>query len=810
VATLKALERDQRQRPHLSTLVLLADALGLDRADRDALLGSVLTAERVERPSAAGGSPRLRLVEPADEPPAVPAVRLPSWLTSFVGREAEVETVRMLLDPSTSDVRLLTLIGPGGVGKTRLAAKAAADLSHAYPQGVVFVDLASLSDPHLVPATIARALGLGESSGQGARDLLLDYLRPCRALLVLDTFEHLREAVPQLADLLQACSQLALLITSRNALHLRAERRVQVAPLATPPVDSASVEVVSASPAVRLFVDRAQAVAPDFMVDSANAVTVARVCRRLDGMPLAIELAAARAGLLEPAALLQRLERRLALLTRGAADLPERQQTLRHTLAWSHALLESGKQALFRRLAVFSGGWTLDAVESVCMRDATPSEDVVDALGVLVDNSLIYKTLGPDEEPRFAMLDIVREYAEEQLIDSGEADATRRRHAAFYLETAERAAPELRGANQAVWLQRMEHEHANVGAALDWLIERHELADEALRLATAATWFWLRRGYLTDAQRLIRLLNATKGQGSAVRAAALIAAARLASTMGNWIAQARFNAESMRLFRELGDSEGTALAVTDLGVAYWEQGRLDEAEVHLDEGLRLFRTLGDSVGIATAVLPLACVCRDRGDLDVARPLFAEALTLRNAAHDQLGAAHVLNHLGWLELYAGRVDVAHRVAEESLTIRLAFGLPQAAGMSETLLGQIALAKGERSVAGACFSRSLAAQHGFGNVWAIAIALEGVAALLAQAQPGQAVRLAAAADALRRSIGRPLPPIEHTLLARWLAPALRTLSPEDAERARVAGSALSEAQAIEEAHGLLAALASSQSG
>jgi predicted ATPase/transcriptional regulator with XRE-family HTH domain len=791
VATLKALERDQRQRPHLNTLVLLADALGLEPADRDALLDSSQSRERTSIPPDSTSTTVEQPSERSVEPHTIPTEPLPGWLTSFVGREVEVETLHTLLDPLVSGVRLLTLIGPGGVGKTRLAVRAAADLTHAYTDGVAFVDLAPLSDARLVSATLARALGLQETSGRSARDLLVQHLRPRQVLLVLDTFEHLMGAVPLVAELLQECPQLALLTTSRTALQLRAERRLRIAPLGVPAAGQVSVQQVVASPSVRLFVERAHAVAPEFVLDSTNAGAVAEVCRRLDGIPLAIELAAARAALLQPAALLQRLERRLPLLTRGAADLPERQQTLRQTLVWSHALLGSSEQVLFRRLAVFADGATLDAVDAVAML-----EDVLEPLAALVDDSLIFKTLDADHEPCFGMLDSVREFAEERLAESDEVEATRRRHAAYFLEQAERSVAQLRGPDQLVWLERMEHDHANLRAAIDWLTEQNDL-ELALRLASATTWFWLRRAYFTDAQRLFSLLSATEGQSGRPRASGLIAAGRLAALIGDWDAQSRYNAEALRLFSELDDPLGIAGAVTDVGIAYWEQGRLEQAEIHLQEGLRRVRALGGAARIANTLLPLASVFRDKGDFATARPLFTEALTLCRAAGDDVGAAHALNNLGWLELYAGQLDAARMLAEQSLAVRRANALPYAAAVSLTLLGKVALMDGDLELANARFSESLPLLRDSAYTWGIALTLEGVAGLVSAEQPEQALRLAAAAEALRLSIGRPVPPAEQPLLAHWLAPAGRAASAECAARAQTEGAALTETQALDQA-------------
>ena len=408
--------------------------------------------------------------------------------------------------------------------------------------------------------------GCANRAGGAPRELLLEYLEPRQVLLVLDNLEQLVGASALLGEVLQECPRVALLMTSRTALGLRAERRFNLQPLPTPDAKRATASEVAASAAVRLFVQRAQAVASGLELGPGNSDAIAALCRRLDGMPLAIELAAARSALLQSAAMLQRLERGLALLTHGAPDLPERQQTLRQTLAWSYGLLGAAEQALFRHLAVFAGGCALEAVEAVCMPGDAPSGDVLDRLEARVDSSLIYQVVDAGVETRFGMLETVRDYAAERLADNGERAATRRSHASFYLGLAERAVPELAGPKQAAWLERLEQDHANLRLALDWLSEQDAL-EPALRLATAATWYRLNRGYFTDAGRLPRLLSATKGQYGAVRAAALLAAARLASTQGDYAAQARYDHESLRLFEEVGDSAGVAAAVTDLAWA---------------------------------------------------------------------------------------------------------------------------------------------------------------------------------------------------------------------------------------------------
>ncbi|CAA9576383.1 MAG: Transcriptional regulator, AfsR family, partial [uncultured Thermomicrobiales bacterium] len=452
---------------------------------------------------------------------------LPMQPTPFLGREREVAEVTGLL--RRGEARLLTLAGPGGVGKTHLALAAAAELLDAFPDGAWFVDLAPLADPALVPTAVATALGLREAGGRPPADAAANHLRDKAALLVLDNWEHLLGAAPFVADLLAACPRLAVLATSRAPLRLRGEREHPVGPLALadPAADAAAL---AGSEAVALFVERARAVKPGFALDETNAVAVAGIVRRLDGLPLAIELAAARVRVLAPPALLARLDRALPLLTSGPRDAPARQRTLRDAIAWSHGLLSPDERDLFRRLAVFVGGFTLEATEAVA--DLGGELDALGGLEGLAEDSLLRPAEGPGGEPRFTMLATVREFAREQLEASGEAAVAHGRHAAFFTVLAESAAPELTGPDQGAWLARLEAEHDNLRAALVWA-EGHE-PESCLRLAGALWRFWYARGHLAEGlRRLEAAVARADGRPADACARALLGAGVLADLQGD-------------------------------------------------------------------------------------------------------------------------------------------------------------------------------------------------------------------------------------------------------------------------------------
>jgi predicted ATPase len=577
----------------------------------------------------------------------------------LIGREREVREVTGLL--ARSDVRVLTLTGTGGTGKTRLAVEIAYRLVDHFADGVLFIGLAPLQDPDLVLTTAAKALGVPATSVVTPERDLGRHLQNRELLLVFDNFEHVLDAAPSLADIVATAPGVKLLVTSRAPLRLSAERVYPVSPLEIPE-SGEDFELLVRRPSVALFAARAQAVRPDFAITPANASAVADLCAGLDGLPLAIELAATRIGALPPAALRQRLDHPLKLLVGGARDAPARHRTLRATIDWSYELLDPAEQRLFVRLAAFSGGCTIGAAARICTEDG----EVVDGLASLTDNGLL-RPEGTDEEPRFSMLETIREYALERLEVSGDAAAVRSCHAHYFLALAEEVEPHLIGPGSHVeWLNRLEAEHANLRAAMDWF-ERSGAGESVLRLSAALWQFWGQNGHLREGRTRLERALAADERPTAARAKALSRAADMALDSGD-IATAGVRArEALDLQRTFGDPWGSAFSRLMVAFATGHEGDWPGAQQLCSESTRQFRELGDEHYALRATRGLASAHYQGGDVDRARVLYEEIIHTAREANDSFAEGAALWDLAGIAADEGRLEDAVPLAEESCGI-----------------------------------------------------------------------------------------------------------------------------------------------
>jgi len=806
---ISALERGLRRAPYRETVRLLAEALGLSREER-ASLDAAVTRRR---------GPSLHAAAHQDEQQRYDL--LPAAPNPLIGREHdEAAAVHLLTHDET---RLLTLTGPGGVGKTRLAMQVGEGLHDRYADGVVFVSLASLNDSSLVIAAVARALGVPVRGESSLLEIMSAHLRDRRMLLVLDNFEHVVEAAPVVHALLASCRRLTVLTTSRAPLHIQGEHELAVPPLATPdaaPLPPAADLARYAS--VTLFVSRARAAQPSFALTEANAVAIVAICRQLDGLPLAIELAAARIKLLPPPALLARLDgdpnaTPLRLLTGGARDAPARQQTLRNTIAWSYDLLSAEERRVFQDLAIFAGGATLEAAEAVCAAGADHAlglPNVLDVLSSLVDKSLVQVdessgdvAVGVDGGSRVTMLQTIREYGLERLEASGEWDEIGARHAAYYLALAERAAPGLTGPEQSAWLALLGREEDNLRAALDWASRSGGRDGEpvlngngpgieiGLRLGSALWRFWHTRGQVSEGRAwLEKLLALSRPVGNdapslASQTRALDAASALATEQGDHQRAATLLEESLRLYRRLGDPRGAATATNILGSVALRQGDYRRATALYEECLAARRDLTDSRGTAVALNNLGIVARYEGDHQRAASLHEESLAIKRTLGDPRGIAFSLNNLGEVALDRGDDERATVLFAESLALFEEHDGRWGIALLLTNLGNLARRQGHYERATMRYKRSLALYREMDNRVDVGECLEGLASVAdAQGRPWRAAQLFGASAALRAAAGTSVPPVDRAAIDAAIGRAQAALGDEAFAQAWAAGEAM----------------------
>lgn len=748
---------------------------------------------------------------------------LPLPPTSLVGRECEAaEVVQRVRHP---DVRLLTLLGPGGVGKTRLALEAASSLDADFAAGVLFVDLSSLREPDLVLPTIATTMGLREAPRQTLQDALFDAIRDLELLLVLDNLEPVISCGQELAALLAACPRLSILASSRVPLHIRAEHRYPVLPLTVPSHDPSATHALHENAAVALFIQRANAANPGFALHEVSITAIAEICRLLDGLPLAIELAAARSMSHCPQRLLERLHNRLPLLTDGAQDLPDRQRTLRRAIDWSYDLLTPDEQALFYRLAVFDGGFTLEAAEAVVHSVDRASNtvegvsatfksrsnvDILSGVLSLAEKSLLQHEDGvspgieTNSEPRFRMLSTIAEYAEGQLDASRDGDHLRFAHLEWCVAFAERAEPELTGPSQTSWLARLDVERDNIRRALAVALEKWP--DIGTRLATALWRYWATRGFLREGRDWLEAYLAREGNTNpALRAKALAHLGDLDLDMGNYEAAfSRFEA-ARELWASLNDPAGIAKALNGLGLIAWYRGDAVAARLHHQESLALRRSIGDRHGEGNSLSNLANAVALAGDLSTAQGHHEEALAVRQSLGNRGGVAYSLLNLGHVARRRNQPVSAQETFGQSLDIFRDIGDRLGVGYAMQGLGIAAYLQAEYAQAAVLFAEALAIRRELRDQRGIVECVEGLAATaLWLAHTSASARLFAAADTARQAIGAPMPPPDRTTYSSALAAIRTALDPTAYAVMSEAGSALSLLEAADEAAALATTL------
>lgn len=758
--------------------------------------------------------------------------------TRFIGRDDEILAVQSLLQ--RVDVRLLTLVGPPGIGKTRLALEVATAVAPHFKHRAAFVDLAPISDPALVTHTIAQVLGVVDAPRRNTLKRLIEYLEEKRILLVLDNFEQVIGAATHVSELLAACSGVKVLATSREPLHLTWEREIPVSPLRLPDLARLpELEALLGYSAVALFLERARAIRSDFTLTPQNAAAVAEICVRLDGLPLAIEMAAARVKSLTPEALAHRLDDRLGLLTAGARDVPERQRTLQSAIAWSYDLLKPGEQALFRRLAVFAGGFTADAAQAVFGSDL--EINAIEGLGALVDKSLLRHGSLPDGASRFSILESLREFGLKQLATTGELETIQRRHAAYFAALAQQAEAHRHGNQQSSWLETLEREHANLQGALGWCLDGGGVV-LGLQGATALSWFWDLRGHWSIGRRwLERLLDAYGATHDALRAKGLCALGRLLWHQAEFEQAQVALEESLAMYRRLGETIGIINVLDSLCLVFMWREEYAKADEVAQECLVLSRKLNDAAGIWRGLCGRSVIAANRGEYETATASFHEALRIAQELGLEYERGLILYNLGRAAFYQGQLDSAAAFYEECLAIFNEINSKLDIARTVVRRGDLAALRGDVDSAAHLYEEGLARIRELDDTrWAIRpihglatlalrrgdyqqshtllqeslrlcveseAKLEGIecletAAALAASDghAGIAAKLFGTVESLRSAIGAPRPPVYRSQHERIVTAVRRGLGASAFGAAFAAGQALSLEQAAAEAIGL----------
>jgi predicted ATPase/DNA-binding XRE family transcriptional regulator len=764
--TVSDIETGSARTPRLVTIMLLAEALGLSPEERTRLQEAARF--------------------PAARPPgaAHPAAGLPE--TALVGRDADVARVSALL--ARDRVRLVMLAGPAGVGKTSLAIRVAAERAQAAGASPVLVELAPVEDPALVPAAIASALGIRESPDTPATDAIREYLRDRNVLLVLDNVEHLTPAAGRIGALLEACPTLTMLVTSREPLHLRNEHVFTVRPLEN-------------DAAITLFVQRAQMVKPEFELSAENSVAIRTIVDHLEGLPLAIELAAPRLSLLTPKALAARLKRRLPLLGDAAPDRPQRQQTMHGAIAWSYDLLSEREQRLFGRLSALHGGGSLEAAAALAGDDGD-DRSILFRIAPLVDKNMVALVEGTDAEPRVSMLEMLREFAQERLTESGELADAQRRHAEYVLAFTQTGAGQLSGPAQAQWLARFELEHGNIRAAMQHLSRESETAS-GFRLVAAVWRFWWLHGHVTEGVGWIRRFLSLRGGSpasvpDALYASVLRAYVVLLSALGNFDEAFASCEEAIALQRQIGDEPGLGASLTSLGIVFQFRGEYDRAQEVHEESLAIRRRLSDQLGVASSLSNLASVAISKNELARAAALGSESAEIYRALRHETGLAHALMKIALAAAGEGRHGAAEELFTECLRIQRAVGDAGSIYYSIANLAGSAYHRGDYVRALDRYHEALDLLDAMPNKSALAGTLDGLAATIAAlGDPSRGARLLGAADALRRSIGTTLFPSELPYYEKSVATILEMLGREVFDVQWRIGASVTLQRALEEA-------------